>query len=49
MKCMETGVIASDWQILTTSPRPYWLTHQQPKGGWSNEVEIRPHTEDWTF
>lgn len=27
----------------------YWLTHQQPKGGWSNEVEIRPHTEDWTF
>lgn len=27
----------------------YWLTHQQPKGGWSNEVEIRPHTEDWSL
>ncbi|MEL7012439.1 MAG: SDR family NAD(P)-dependent oxidoreductase [Pseudomonadota bacterium] len=27
----------------------YWLTHQQPKGGWSNEVEIRPHTENWTY
>ena len=27
----------------------YWLIHQQPKGGWSNEIEIRPHTETWTF
>lgn len=26
----------------------YWLTYQQPKGAWSNEVEIRPHTETWT-
>lgn len=27
----------------------YWLTYQQPKGGWSNEVEIRPCTENWTI
>ena len=27
----------------------YWLTHQQPKSAWSNEVEIRPHTEKWTY
>ena len=27
----------------------YWLTYQQPKGAWSNEVEIRPHTETWTY
>ncbi len=27
----------------------YWLTYLQPKGGWSNEVEIRPYTENWTF
>ncbi len=27
----------------------YWLTLQQPKGAWSNEVEIRPHTETWTY
>ena len=27
----------------------YWLTHQQPKGAWSNEIEIRPHTETWTY
>lgn len=27
----------------------YWLTYRQPKGAWSNEVEIRPCTENWTF
>jgi NAD(P)-dependent dehydrogenase (short-subunit alcohol dehydrogenase family) len=27
----------------------YWLTFQQPKSAWSNEVEIRPYTERWTY
>lgn len=27
----------------------YWWAHQQPKSAWSNEVEIRPYTEDWTY
>ena len=27
----------------------YWLTYQQPKTAWSNEVEIRPYTEVWTY
>jgi len=27
----------------------YWLTYQQPKTAWSNEVEIRPYTETWTY
>ncbi|HCX88101.1 MAG TPA: hypothetical protein DG761_08750 [Gammaproteobacteria bacterium] len=27
----------------------YWLTFQQPKFAWSNEVEIRPYTETWTY
>lgn len=27
----------------------YWLTYQQPKGAWSNEIEIRPNTEAWTY
>lgn len=27
----------------------YWLTCQQPKGAWSNEVEIRPSKESWTY
>lgn len=26
----------------------YWLTHLQPTGAWSNEVEIRPSKEVWT-
>jgi short-subunit dehydrogenase len=26
----------------------YWLVHCQPRSAWSNEVELRPHTEDWT-
>lgn len=27
----------------------YWLTHLQPTGAWSNEVEIRPSKEVWTY
>ena len=27
----------------------YWLTFQQPKSAWSNEIEIRPCTETWTY
>jgi len=32
-----------------TVAQMYWLTHLQPKGAWSNEVEIRPNTEAWTY
>ncbi len=27
----------------------YWLTHLQPKSAWSNEVELRPYREVWTY
>ena len=27
----------------------YWWAHKQPKSAWSNEIEIRPHTENWTY
>ena len=27
----------------------YWWAHRQPKAAWSNEIEIRPHTENWTY
>jgi NAD(P)-dependent dehydrogenase (short-subunit alcohol dehydrogenase family) len=27
----------------------YLWVHRQPKSAWSNEVEIRPYTEEWTF
>ncbi len=26
----------------------YWL-HRQPRSAWSNEVELRPYTEEWTY
>lgn len=38
---------------VLTSPddvaKTYWWLHQQPKGAWSNEVELRPYTENWTY
>ncbi len=27
----------------------YWLTHLQRRSAWSNEIELRPHTETWTY
>ena len=27
----------------------YWWIHQQPRSAWSNEIELRPFTEEWTF
>ncbi len=26
----------------------YWWAHRQPRSAWSNEIELRPHTEVWT-
>ena len=27
----------------------YWWAHKQPSSAWSNEIELRPHTEYWTY
>jgi len=27
----------------------YWWLHQQPRSAWSNEAELRPFSENWTF
>lgn len=27
----------------------YLWVHRQPRSAWSNEIEIRPYTEEWTF
>ncbi|MDA9009308.1 SDR family NAD(P)-dependent oxidoreductase [Alphaproteobacteria bacterium] len=27
----------------------YWLTFQQPRSAWSNEIELRPFAETWTY
>lgn len=40
-------------QELTASTddvaRTYLWVHQQPRSAWSNEVELRPFTENWTI
>lgn len=41
----DTSGLADPRDVAET----YWLTHLQPKGAWSNEVDIRPHTETWTI
>ncbi len=41
----KPGVLASPDDVAES----YWLTHQQPKSAWSNEIELRPHTEVWTY
>lgn len=27
----------------------YWHVHLQPKSAWSNEIELRPYSEQWTI
>ena len=27
----------------------YWLAYLQPRSAWSNEIELRPFTEEWTY
>ena len=29
--------------------KSYWWVHQQPRLAWSNELELRPYTEEWTY
>jgi len=29
--------------------KSYWAAHQQPPQAWSNEIELRPLTEKWTY
>lgn len=41
----DTANLASPEAVAET----YWWTHKQPTAAWSNEVELRPHTEAWTF
>ena len=40
----DPATLATPEEVAQT----YWWIHQQPKGAWSNEVELRPHTETWT-
>lgn len=42
---LEPGTLADTADVA----QAYWLTHQQPKSAWSNEIELRPSTEVWTY
>ena len=42
---LKPGMLASPEDVAQS----YWLTHLQPKSAWSNEIELRPHTELWTY
>lgn len=42
---LKPGILASPDDVAES----YWLTHLQPKSAWSNEIELRPHTELWTY
>lgn len=46
--------LGDDFKVEDTSntddvAETYWWVHEQPKSAWSNEVELRPYTENWTY
>ena len=45
------GANADREQLANTDDvaETYWWVHRQPKSAWSNEVELRPYTENWTY
>ena len=41
----DPSVLAKPKDVAET----YWWVHTQPKGAWSNEVDIRPSFENWSI
>lgn len=41
----DPGKLANPADVAQT----YWHTHLQPRSAWSNEIELRPYSETWTF
>lgn len=41
----DPGSLANTDDVAQT----YWWVHEQPRSAWSNEVELRPYTERWTY
>ena len=50
---VRNSTVLNDREKILANPNDialcYWLTHQQPKGAWSNEIELRPNQEIWTY
>ena len=46
---MGDHFVATDTSNTDDVAATYWWVHQQPRSAWSNEVELRPYTENWTY
>jgi NAD(P)-dependent dehydrogenase (short-subunit alcohol dehydrogenase family) len=48
MRGIEAQDIAADSLVRTdTIADAYWFVHQQPKDGWTHELDLRPAVEKW--
>jgi NAD(P)-dependent dehydrogenase (short-subunit alcohol dehydrogenase family) len=48
MRGIEAQDIAPDSLVRTdTIADAYWFVHQQPKDGWTHELDLRPAVEKW--
>jgi len=48
MRGIEARDIAPDSLVKTdTIAEAYWFVHQQPKDGWTHELDLRPAVETW--
>ena len=45
----EKSFDANEMAKPTDVAETYWWAHHQPKGAWSNEIELRPYTEKWSY
>ncbi len=49
-RSQHAGAIDTDAMSNTDDvAQSYWHAHLQPKSAWSNEIELRPYSEQWTI
>jgi hypothetical protein len=48
MRGIEADDITPNSLVKTdTIAEAYWFVHQQPKDGWTHELDLRPAVETW--
>ena len=45
----KTATGANKLATVADLAETYYALHEQPPMAWSNEIDLRPYTEDWTF
>ena len=45
----KTATGANKLATVADLAETYYALHEQPPTAWSNEIDLRPYTEDWTF